>query len=134
MGIPHGVIMTRLTWTIVIALAAFVVGCGDKPVAAPVEPEKARQALRTALGAWKGGQTIDSLAQATPPIIAQDFDWMAGAKLTEYQLLDDGQAEDANLRVKVKLSIRDKQGQAVTKTVVYVVGTDPKLTVFRGLD
>ncbi len=126
--------MNSVRLALFVPLAAFVAGCGDKPVAAPVEPDKARQTLRTALDAWKDGQAIETLSQATPPIVAQDFDWMAGSKLTDYQLLDEGQPEDANLRVKVKLSLRDKQGQSATKTVIYVVGTDPKLTVFRALE
>lgn len=122
------------------AAGAFVLlwlaaGCSKgPPLAAPVEPDKARAALRTTLDAWKAGRAIGSLGQEAPPIVAQDLDWMAGAKLAEYKLLDDGKAEDANLRVPVQLTIRDAQGRAATKTVNYVVGTDPKLTVFRAFE
>ncbi|MFO0795954.1 MAG: hypothetical protein U0804_00675 [Gemmataceae bacterium] len=118
------------------ALAAlFLAGCSvGPPVAAPVVPDTARAALRTALDAWKAGRPIGSLADASPPIVAQDFDWMAGAKLDDYAVLDDGKAEDANLRVKVQLSLRPAQGSPVKKTVSYVVGTDPKLTVFRAME
>ncbi len=116
-------------------LAAALAGCSVGPkVAAPVEPDRARAALRTALDAWKAGKPIESLAQADPPIVAQDFDWMAGAKLEGYTLLDDGRAEDANLRVRVQLAVRPAQGVAAKKTVSYVVGTDPKLTVFRAME
>lgn len=109
-------------------------GCGGGPVAAPVEPDKARTALRTTLDAWKAGQKPDTLAQARPPIVAQDMDWLAGATLTDYQLLDDGKAEDANLRARVKLSLKSDRGKTMTKTAVYVVGTDPTLTVFRAME
>ena len=34
----------------------------------------------------------------------QDFDWAAGAKLNDYQIIDDGKAYDANLRVQVELT------------------------------
>lgn len=119
----------------VAALLVALAGCSPGPrTAAPVEPDKARAALRTALDAWKAGRPIESLAGESPPIVAQDFDWMAGATLVEYQLLGDGTPEDANLRVRVQLTVRDRQGRTTTKTVPYVVGTDPKLTVFRALE
>ena len=34
----------------------------------------------------------------------QDLDWEGGAKLLDYQIVDDGQPADANLRVKVRLT------------------------------
>lgn len=111
------------------------VGCGsDGPRAAPVEPDKARAALVATLDLWKAGKKIEDAGTANPPVVAQDFDWMAGAKLTDYKVLGDGTSEDANLRVRVQLSVRDTQGRAITKTVHYVVGTDPKLTVFRAME
>ena len=119
----------------ILVLGAAVAGCSKgPPLAAPVEPDKARAALRVALDAWKSGRSIDSLGRETPPIVAQDFDWMAGAKLTEYQVLTDGRAEDANLRVPVRLTVRDAQGRTATKTVSYIVGTDPTVTVFRAFE
>lgn len=120
----------RLAALAVVLLA----GCSVGPkLAAPVEPDKARAALRTALDAWKAGKPIDSLAEANPPIVAQDVDWLAGAKLEDYAVLDDKEA-DANLRVRVQLTVRPAQGAPAKKTVTYVVGTDPKLTVFRAME
>lgn len=83
-------------------------------------------ALKTTLDAWKAGETIDSLKTKTPPITAQDFDWMAGKKLTAYEVVGEGVPQDANLRVEVKLTIDGSE-----KKVAYIVGTDPQLTVFR---
>ncbi len=37
----------------------------------------------------------------------------------------------SNLRVPVKLSLRGKDGKDAAKTVNYLVGTSPSLTVFR---
>ncbi|HYH67852.1 MAG TPA: hypothetical protein VD866_24355 [Urbifossiella sp.] len=118
------------------ALAAVILlaGCSVGPkLAAPVEPDKARAALRTALDAWKAGKPIGSLTEASPPIVAQDFDWLAGAKLDDYAVLDDKES-DANLRVRVQLTVRPAQGAVAKKTVTYVVGTDPSLTVFRAME
>lgn len=110
-------------------------GCSDGPArAAPVDPAKAKTALLTALDAWKAGKSIDSLAKEEPSIIAQDFDWMARKKLAKYQVQGDGKAQDANLRVPVKLTILDGDGEPQEKTVIYIVGTDIKLTVFRALE
>jgi hypothetical protein len=118
-----------------VVICAALAGCPGGPrTAAPVEPDTARTALKTTLDAWKAGQDSASLAQASPPIIAQDLDWMTGAKLMNYELIDDGTPEDANLRVRVKLTLRDAQGKETTKTAIYVVGTDPKITVFRALE
>jgi hypothetical protein len=66
----------------------------------------------------------------------QDFDWAGGARLVDYQIIDNGQAYDANLRVRVKLVLdgaasAKKTGKAVEKTVWYLVGTSPSVTVFR---
>ena len=69
----------------------------------------------------------------------QDFDWVAGAKLIDYQLVDDGKADDANLRVQVKLTMSggQAQGKSQSKTaekkVWYLVGTSPQVTVFRDM-
>ena len=44
----------------------------------------------------------------------QDFDWAGGARLVNYQIIDDGQAYDANLRIRVKLGpgrAREEGGQ-----------------------
>ena len=113
------------------ALVPFLVwGCGARPVAAPVNPDVARATLITTLDAWKAGRPIETLAADKPPVVAQDFDWMAGAKLDAYEVLDQGTAQDANLKVAVRLSLHGKG----SKTVNYIVGTDIKLTVFRSLE
>ena len=91
-----------MRFSLLLALL-FALGCAGGPVAAPVDASKARAALATALDAWKAGTPIGDLAKAAPPIVAQDFDWMAGVKLTDYALDGDGKPEDANLRVRVKL-------------------------------
>jgi hypothetical protein len=116
-----------------LACAAILLlaGCSSvPPVAAPVDPEKARAALRTTLDAWKAGKPIESLTSEGLPIVAQDFDWMQGKKLASYEVLGDGTPMDANLRVEVKLAFDD----GGDKKVAYIVGTSPKVTVFRAFE
>lgn len=119
-----------------LALAcAMIAGCSSFPAkAAPVEPNMALSALKTALDAWQAGQKIESLASASPEIIAQDFDWMQGKKLVSYKIVGDGLPQDANLRVDVELTLGENAGASTSKRVAYIVGTDPKLTVFRSFD
>jgi hypothetical protein len=76
-------------------------GCSNPGSPHPVDPPRARDALKTALDEWKKGENPQSLASASTPIIVQDFDWTSGAKLIDYQLVDDGKAIDANLSIQV---------------------------------
>ncbi len=115
---------------LIALLPLIVLGCGARPVAAPVKPYVARETLKATLDAWKAGRPIGTLVNDKPPVVAQDFDWMAGTKLDAYEVLDDGVAQDANLKVAVRLTLQGKG----TKTVNYIVGTDIKLTVFRSLE
>jgi hypothetical protein len=107
-------------------------GCsGGSGRAAPVNPGRAREALKTALESWKKGEKPDALKSASPSIVVQDFDWMAGRTLVQYEVTGEGKDDDANLRIPVTLTIRTAQGKEVRKDVSYVVGTSPSLTVFR---
>jgi hypothetical protein len=77
-----------------------------------------------------------SLQSSGTPMTVQDFEWAAGAKLLEYQLIDDGKAYDANLRVQVRLTVSrpgNEKAKQTEKTVWYLVGTSPSVTVFRDM-
>jgi hypothetical protein len=118
-----------------VALAfVFFTGCSGSSQAHAVNPSLARESLKTALEQWKKGEGPRSLESSVTPMTIQDFDWAAGAKLIDYQILDEGKAEDANLRVQVKLTLsntgKDKEKTA-EKKVWYIVGTSPSVTVFR---
>ena len=69
----------------------------------------------------------------------QDFEWDTGAKLIDYQLVDDGRADGPNLRIQVKLTTigepvkGKKEAKPAEKKASYVVGTSPRLTVFRDI-
>jgi hypothetical protein len=113
-------------------------GCSGDIRAHAVDPPRAREALKTALDQWKAGAGPRSLQSSATPMTVQDFDWAAGAKLLDYQVVDDGKPYDANLRVQVRLVLshpgKDKdEDQAVEKKVWYLVGTSPSVTVFRDM-
>jgi hypothetical protein len=114
--------------------ALFIAGCSGSSQAHAVNPSLARESLKTALEQWKKWEGPKSLATSATPMTVQDFDWMAGAKLINYEIVDDGKAQDANLLVQVKLTLSDPgkdRGKSAEKKVWYVVGTSPSVTVFR---
>lgn len=108
-------------------------GCG--PVRArPVEVGLARETLLKVLDHWKQGGTIDELRRAKPEIVAQEPLWSGGNQLIEYEMTGEGQEEDANWYCEVKLTLQSTdRSKPIKKTVTYVVGTDPVLTVFHAI-
>jgi hypothetical protein len=109
-------------------------GCGTGVhESAPVDASVARDTLTHAMESWKEGETVESLQEENPAIVVQDFDWAGGMKLLNYELLGPGKAESANLVAQVKLTLADNNGTQTAKTVTYVVGTAPALTVFRDM-
>jgi hypothetical protein len=117
---------------VTLVFGLVLTGCNSGPYqSAPVDANQARVTLKTALESWKSGESTEALRAKTPSIVVQDFDWSGGTKLFDYEVLDAGQEVDANLIAKVKLTIADKKGSRLEKTVYYVVGTAPVFTVFR---
>lgn len=114
-----------------VTAAPLLSGCSGQRRAAPVDPDRARETLRIALDAWKRGDTLEAVKSGSPSIVAQDFDWMNGSRLVAYEVTGDGKNDDANLRIPVRLTLRTAQGREIKKSVSYVVGTSPALTVFR---
>jgi hypothetical protein len=106
-------------------------GCSLGRRNAPVDGERAREVLRTALESWKKGDKVDALQQASPPIYVIDMEWQDGVLLQDYQVVGDGEEKDAHLFCPVKLTLRSGGGNAVTREVTYVISTAPNLTVSR---
>jgi hypothetical protein len=111
--------------------AIFESGCGARISAAPLDTAKAHQALKTTLDAWKAGEDASTLKSNSPAIVAQDLEWLGGAKLLSYEIEGEGTPVDSNLRVPVKLTLKTQDGGETAKNVNYLVGTSPALTVFR---
>lgn len=106
-------------------------GCSRQQHAAPVNAELARKSLRSALDSWKKGDELGALRKSSPSITVQDMDWKSGYRLLAYEIQGDGATRDANLHCPVKLTLQDPDGREVSREVVYIVGTDPVITVFR---
>jgi hypothetical protein len=124
---------------VAVLATLFLPGCSSPSSAHAVDMPRARDALKIALDEWKKGESPKSLESASTPIVVQDMDWSSGAKLIDYELVDDGKAYDANLRILVKLTMNGgpsqgkAQAKAAEKRVWYLVTTSPKVTVFRDM-
>ncbi len=114
-------------------LIAGLSGCQSSVEANRVDPTLARTTLETVLESWRRGESIDSWQTKDSHIVVQDLDWKAGVKLASFEILDQGEALDANLFCRVKLSLEDPRSQRYARDVTYVVGTSPVCTVFRSL-
>ena len=106
-----------------------VAGCGGR-LPAPADPVRARATLQLALDAWKNGEQPETLKGRQPPVIAVDHDWRGGERLLNYQVEND-ELFGADLRCRVLLSVRAKNGATRQKKAVYSVGTGAALTVVR---
>ena len=125
--------LRQISCVISIALLCALQGCGG-PLVKAVDSEVARRTLKEVLETWKQGGSIAELKSKSPSIVVQEVDWSRGMHLQEFTLLDQGREEDANLFCEAELTlVPPGGGKPVRKTVIYVIGTDPILTVFRAI-
>lgn len=128
-------INTRIlsTVAIVFSMTFLLGGCAPRRLAA-VNADLARATLVDVLETWKKGGTIDQLRARDPEVVVQEPHWSSGQQLQSYELLDTGRIEDANLFCEVELTLTSPDGSPPKqKTVTYVIGTEPVLTVFRAI-
>ena len=132
MTVAHQTLRRPTGLALLLPLLLLLSGCSKQgSMAAPVDEDQAHTTLVETLDAWKAGRLPADLRSASPEIIAQDPDWENGMKLQEYEAVGKGEKRDANLESQNTLTRVDPQGTIVTKSVTYIVGTDPVLTVFR---
>jgi hypothetical protein len=93
-------------------------------------PEQARAALVTALDAWKKGEAR-ALARRKPPIRFVDDDFVAGLRLSDYEIEEPDAPIGLHKDVSVILSLRDARGKVVRREANYQVATEPGLAVLR---
>jgi hypothetical protein len=128
-------ILSRHAGLLLLLMASVgIAGCATKGYEAPVlDTPKARETLTSVLEDWKNGETPEALQKRTPPIVVQDIDWTSGAKLVKYELSGDGNEAEGSLVTQVKLTLQPSRGGPKEKTVTYIVGTSPGLTVLRDI-
>ncbi len=118
---------------LLLSAMSIMIGCGEER-AAPVDVTVAKASLMEVMDHWKSGGSIDDLRKRDPEIVVQEALWSGGRRLLNYQLLGEGRVEDANWFCDVELTLAPQEGsEPMKKTLTYVIGTDPVLTVFRAI-
>lgn len=116
-----------------IVIAAAALGCGAPEVGRvdpQRSPERAEQALRSALDAWKAGQKPEALQSAASPIAVHDSVWRSGRTLADYAILD---RNDGDVRVDFKVRLVLAGPDQEVEQTYYVWGKTP-LSVYRAED
>jgi len=112
-----------------VVLLAACAGCSgrnfDKYV--PTE-DRARQALEAALSAWRDGKKPGRVADAPMPVQAVDSHWLAGQKISQYEILNEEPNEGPRV-FAVRLTLQKPAGKQVAVRY-FVVGKEP-LWVYR---
>ncbi|GIX04372.1 MAG: hypothetical protein KatS3mg114_0241 [Planctomycetaceae bacterium] len=113
-----------------VLMAMMPLGCWG-PRVYRVQEDVARETLRRVLNLWQEGAPLEAAQQTSPTVVVQDSDWSAGARLLSYQCLDSGEPRNANLVIRVQLTLQTNDQRPQSKVVTYIVSTSPRLTVFR---
>lgn len=118
---------------VLLSACLLAAGCGSPAEQHRVDAETARATLKNVLTSWQEGATTESWQSASPQVVVQDMEWQQGAALESFEILAGDEAVDANLRCPVRLVVRSPDGGTSERTVTYLVGTSPVLTVFRAM-
>src|SRR5262245_63082438 len=94
----------RHLWQLGVLL--LIAGCSSAGSAIRADPAQAQRSLRTALDAWKAGETPESLEQRTPPIRVKDIDWQGGRALISYQADAEGKLIGYDMNYPVVLELK----------------------------
>lgn len=122
--------LRSVPWLVValVVVAGFgPAGCSRRP-AYVAEPDKAAVVLETVLAAWRDGVTCEDLRKRVPPIHVADERWLRGATLESFSI-GEVRPFGPSTRFEVTLVGPPPIG---TKKVVYVVSTQPAISVALG--
>lgn len=113
--------------------AVGLLGCNSSPPC-PSDPAVSRETLKSALEAWKKGTTCDAYKQSAPSVTVVDKQWRDGAKLLDYELLDEGVADGFDVQFKAKLEVKDASGKQSKHKAIYNVSTTPARVIVRAME
>lgn len=118
----------RLLWLAMLVAVPLSSGCQRTSRDLSLDPDQARTACATFLDAWKEGKQPGDLR---PDITGADFEWASGHKLVSYEVLPDEFNDGTNLHINVRLTLEGADGKQSSSNALYIVGTEPVVTVFR---
>jgi hypothetical protein len=118
-----------------LAAAATLSGCAGKTAESFVPAsDNAQASVERALSAWKSGAAagrLEPVASGQVPLQAVDSDWLAGKKLTDFEIVSELPRDSGPRRFSVRLTLAGIK--APLEVTYYVVGQDP-LWIFRDRD
>jgi hypothetical protein len=120
--------MRRLTSLLVLALC-LLPGCSRR-LDPPADTAEADRAMRAALEAWKDGKSQADLEHGSPSIIMNEDDWRAGKRLLDFTMID-GSLSGRQVRWRVRITLRDKDGKPVERQATYIIDTTPRIVIVR---
>lgn len=122
--------MKRLT--VFAALAVCLPQGCQRGLDKDADPDEGGKALQIALEAWKNGQPNEELEKRTPPILMNEDDWRAGKSLLDYKV-EETSLVGRQVRARVRIALRDKNGKVQEQSATYIVDTTPRIVIVRDL-
>lgn len=113
-----------------VCCVVLLTGCG-KQLAENVDPDQAKQALQTALDAWKDGKSNAELGSLQPPIVMNEADWTNGGRLLDYKMDAAGTVDGRQVRWVVQIKLQDKAGKVSERKATYIIDTVPRIVIVR---
>ena len=105
-------------------------GCGRR-LAENVDVDQAREALRTALGAWKDGKSRADLQEQNPSIIMNESDWSPENRLVDFIMTEAVSLNGRQVRWVVQIKLQDKKGNVKDRKATYIIDTIPRIVIVR---
>lgn len=122
--------MMRTRFSLVfLGFGLFLTGCGGEGSLPPDQLDRARNALQTALDAWKQGLKAHTLAAKSIEI--SDSDWQAGLRLVSYEVKSVEGKPGKNPHSWTVLSLETRQGKKLEREVLYDIRLRDKITIGR---
>jgi len=117
---------------LILMFLGFMMATGCGPSKVPLsDSQQARTLAEKLLDQWKLGVKMDALPNQTPPVYVSEDLWKKEATLIEFKFHGDGEMLGPNVRFKISLKCKGKDGKLTQRSFNYLVTTTPALTFFR---
>lgn len=114
---------------IVFSLVSISVGCSGSVAVKPSDPETAANLTSEVFQQWKDGKAVSEIRNADPPIYVVEDLWVRGYQLTDFSIERPPELSGTNVRMHMKLHVRDQAGRAFSRSQKYLVTTTPAITI-----
>lgn len=122
----------RLAVILFSGISIVLPGCSESPGIQPGgDAAAARDALTTALEAWKEGKDPNSLQSEDPAFWVTDEDWKLGKKLTDYRIAEEVEQSGGHWRVCAELTMSDSGQASSPEKICYAVTISEAISIIR---